>query len=190
MSVRIIISVFCLFSFTYASSQDYEVIDTYDDEFGMRNVGGFLTFRHMLFADDYMLGIEAGGITPSENFTFFGSFDLRPFGKKILNHQSGNLFYQYAEQRFFVGAGVEYLQTMTDKDYGLFAQINANYTWGYYGGTEIPPPKGFVLTPKVGAFWRLSAFIIKAGYAYQDNKQPELENHRLYLAISALLHRK
>lgn len=187
MMARIFINTLFFFSFIFAFAQEYEVEDTYDEVFTARH-SPFLTFRNYLLSEDYLMGLEFGAMNPGRNLSLFASFDLRPFRKKILNHQGGNLFHQHAEQRFFIGIGAEYLKTMKEKNYGVFIQLNGSYTWAYYGGTEVKPPKGFVLNPKTGIFWRFApSFFIKGGYAYQDTKNNEVEKHRLFLAITGLI---
>lgn len=182
--MRILIITFFIFSFTCSQAQEYEPADDFD----ALRYKPFFTFRNMLLSEDYLMGLELGIISPAENLTFFGSFDFRPFRKKIFNYQGGNLYYQNAEQRFFIGAGAEYMHYMNEQNYGVFAQLSGSYTWAYYGGTEVIPPKGFVLNPKAGAFWRFApSFVLKGGYAYQDTKNDRVEAHKLYLALSAII---
>lgn len=186
-TLRLLLNTIFIFSFLTAWAQDVVVKDRYDEFFAPR-YAGHLAFRNVLLSDDYVMGVEGGVISPSRAFTFFGSFDLRPYRKKILNYQGGNLFYQNAEQRFFLGAGVEYHKYVRDKKYGGFVQLNGNYTWGFYGGMEQKPPKGWVLVPRVGAFWKLTRHIyLKGGYAYVDTKNDRVEKHRLYLSVSGIL---
>lgn len=160
--------------------------DRYDEVFGPK-WSGYLSFRNVIAPDDYLLGTEIGVVTPSKKLTFFASFDARPFRKRILNFQGGNLFYQNTEERYFAGMGGEYHWYIESKNYGGFIQVNANYTWGRYGGMELRPPGGFVLVPRVGVFWEFFNHVyLKAGYAYLDTKNNEVDKHRFYLAVSGI----
>lgn len=180
MVPRLFINTIFIFSFLQVAAQGFE-----DNPYHP-----FFTLRNFLLAEDYLLGMEVGAIHPSERVTFFGSFDFRPFRKKVLNHQGGNLFYQNAEQRFFIGAGAEYLHYMPGKNYGVSVQINGNYTWAFYGGTEVKPPHGFVLNPKAGFFWKFAPdLLVKAGYSYQDTMQDRVGKNRLYVAFTGFIKR-
>ena len=180
--LRTVISFFLLFWFLHLTAQN-------NDELYDTGYRPFVTFRNILLADDYLFGLELGAISPAQNLTFFSSFDMRPYRKKLLNYQGGNLFYQNAEQRFFIGLGAEYLQYMREKNYGVFIQLNGNYTWAYYGGTELKPPGGLVLNPKAGFFWNFTPdLFLKGGYAYQDTSNEQADKNRLYVAVSGIIH--
>ena len=185
MKLAFYIILSCLF--IRAWSQDIQVYDRYDAVYGQK-WAGHVAFRNVLLSDDYLLGLEGGVVSPSRKLTFFASFDARPFRKRILNHQGGNLFFQNTEERYFVGLGSEYLFYLPEKNHGLFVHLNGHYTWGIYGGTFVKPPNGWVLTPRIGAFWQFARFgILRGGYAYLDTRNPEVGKHRLYLSISGIL---
>lgn len=147
-----------------------------------------LGIRNHFLVDDYHLGIDFGLMTQKKKFMAFTNFDFRPFRKKVLDFQGNNLFYQYAEQRFFIGGGVEFLIPIPEKNYGVFVQANANYTWAFYGGTEVKPPKGWVLVPRLGFFWAGPGKVyLRLGYGYLDTRNNESEKNQIYLSLSGIL---
>lgn len=138
--------------------------------------------------EDYILGLSIGASTPARNLILFSSFDFRPYRKKIQEKQSGNLYYQYAEQRFFLGLGAEYLYRLNNKNRGVFANLNGNYTWGNYGGTSAKPQKGYHLVPRAGffmSFFKRTTFV-KLGYEYLNTKSEVLE-HRLFFSVVGVI---
>ncbi|MFT6866635.1 MAG: hypothetical protein ACJA08_001470 [Cyclobacteriaceae bacterium] len=147
-----------------------------------------LSFRQSANAEDYILGFSIGASTPQRNLITYASFDFRPYGKKIQEKQSGNFYHQYAEKRFFTGIGVEYLHRLNNKNKGVFANANVNYTWGSYGGTLAKPQQGFNVVPRIGlfmSFFERTTFL-KLGYEYLDTKSDVLE-HRLFFSVVGVI---
>ncbi|MFY0602088.1 MAG: hypothetical protein JXR03_20605 [Cyclobacteriaceae bacterium] len=142
------------------------------------------SIRQSANTEDYILGFTVGASTPQRNTVFYGSFDFRPYRKKIQERQSGNFYHQYGEQRFFTGVGAEHLYRFKNDSRGLFANINGNFTWGDYGGTYAKPQKGWHIVPRVGFFQSFlkSTTFLKIGYEYLDSKSEVLE-HRLFFSL-------
>lgn len=144
--------------------------------------------RQSASTEDYMLGFAIGVSTPERNLIGYGSFDFRPYRKKIQENQYANFYHQYAERRFFTGLGVEYLHRLNDRNRGVFVNLNGNYTWGNYGGTFRKPHKGFNVVPRAGffmSFFQRTTFL-KLGYEYLDTKSNVLE-HRLFFSVVGVI---
>lgn len=185
--VRFCINIFLCFSFLASLSQEIMVKDRYDELYGAKP-GFYLSIRNDLNLEDYCLGMELGLMTKQRNLIFFGAIDARPYRKKVLEYQGNNLFYQYAQERYFAGVGVEYLRDFHDSRMGAFIQANGSYTWGANGGTNEKPPKGWVLVPRVGLYMKvLEMGYFHFGYSYMDAKTARLDKHRLFLAFGGIL---
>ncbi|MEQ8469654.1 MAG: hypothetical protein RIC35_00635 [Marinoscillum sp.] len=185
MRTLFILFTLCLAGHIYA--QEIVVEDRYDEYFGIAPAG-YLSFRNQINLEDYAMGLEFGVINKNRNLVYFGSFDARPYRKRVIRYQGNNLFYQYREERFFIGAGVEYLKRFRQSGLGGFIQVNPEYTWGAYGGSEKKPERGWIITPRIGLYWNPGDFgYFKLGYAYLDSKSYQLDKHRLYLTIAGLL---
>lgn len=182
----------CLIILLAASAcyaQEVVVEDRYDEIFGAKPAA-YLAIRNQINLEDYTLGLEAGMINRKRNLILFGSFDARPYRKKVIEYKGNNLFYQYREERYFLGVGAEYLKGFEGSGFGAFIQLNPQYTWGVYGGTEHRPDKGWVITPRIGLAWHLKGYgFLKLGYAYLDTKTYQLDKHRVYVTIAGLLTR-
>lgn len=186
MPAKTIFFVICFSIFLNGLAQDIKVEDRYDEYF-YEPAAFYISLRNAFHPEDFMLGTEVGIMNAKQTLIFFGSFDARPYRKKISEYQGNNIFYQYAERRYFAGIGAEYLKSIRDLNIGVFIQMNIHYTWGKYGGTYNKPDQGFVITPKMGFYWRFSYNgFFKVGYAYLDTKS-RLEKHRLTLTISGIL---
>lgn len=175
---KIILILLLTFSFS-GMSQQIEYDGIWRPTFSLRQSANL---------DDYLLGFTIGASTPLRNLIVYGSFDFRPYRKKIQEKQSGNFYHQYAEQRFFTGVGLEYLHRLNDKNRGVFLNLNGNYTWGNYGGTYSDPQKGFLITPRVGffmSFFERTTFL-KLGYEYLDSQSEVLE-HRLFFSVVGVI---
>jgi len=188
-AVRLIINTFIGFWFLTAAAQEVVVEDRYDEVFGLKPAF-YLGLRSDLNMEDAALGLEAGIMNKARNLNLFTTFDARPFRKKILEYRGNNVFYQYPEERYFLGLGAEYLQHFEVADLGAFAQLNGVYTWGVYGGTERKPPNGWVAIPRFGLFRKVgdSAFL-KLGYSYFDTKTSKVDRHRVFLSFGGFITR-
>lgn len=176
----------CLFSFLFGTAQG----SNYNNYGSLRNkrVAGYMSVRNDLNAQDYILGTELGAINRKRDLAAFVTFDIRPYRKRILEYRGNNRFYQFREERFFLGAGMEYARRMPTLPIAGFVQANMTYTWGKYGGTEMKPDHGWSLIPRLGVALDLRGYgWLKAGYAHLDAKTYRLEKHRLYVAITGFL---
>lgn len=164
-------------------AQDIEVIDRYDEM--MQNTPAqFLIVRGDIWAQDGYVGLAVGQTNSNRNFSAFINFDARPFRKKVWEYQGNNLYYQYKEERYFVGIGGEILKPIAQGPLEVFGQIDLNYTWGIYGGTDRKPENGFVIVPRVGLTYPLRDYLIlRVGYSHLDAKLQEVSKHKIYLAI-------
>lgn len=179
------INTILLFSFLPGIGQrnDYGGDDLYN-----KRIAGYLSIRNDLNLSDYVLGTELGVVNKNRNITTFLTFDARPYRKGVLEYVGNNQFYQFREERYFLGAGVEYFKGFKRLPLAGFVQANGVYTWGKYGGTEMKPDKGWVVIPRLGLALDLKGHgWLKVGYSYLDAKTYRLEKHRLYIAISGFL---
>lgn len=174
-----------LFSFLSGIAQD----DWLEDQIlPDKTTAVYFSVRNDLNSSDYLLGTEVGVVNRKRNFTSFLTFDARPYRKRILEYRGNNQFYQFREERFFLGAGAEYFKSLKSLPLAAFVQANGAYTWGKYGGTEMKPDQGWVLIPRLGLGLDLKGYgWLKLGYSYLDAKTYRLDKHRLYIAISGFL---
>ncbi|WP_421873635.1 hypothetical protein [Marinoscillum sp.] len=157
------------------------------DEYTPRPAG-YLSLRNDLNHEDYLLGMELGMVNAKRNIVGFVTFDARPYRKKILEYQGNNLFYQWREERFFIGAGAEYFKGFERVPLAGFVQLNGVYTWGRYAGTESRPDNGWEIVPRIGVALDLKGYgWLKMGYSYLDARSYRLSKHHLYLAITGFL---
>lgn len=185
--MRLSFTIIMTISMYSVLAQEIVVEDRYDEYFGY-TPAGYLALRNQVNLQDYTLGLEFGFINKDRNLTFFGNFDARPYRKSVIRYQGNNLFYQFREERYFIGAGAEYYKGFRDSNLGGFIQINPQFTWGAYGGTERKPEKGWVITPRVGVSWNLNDNgFLKVGYAYLDTRNQQLDKHRLTITVARLL---
>ena len=84
--------------------QEIEVEDHYDEFFGKKPALIF-TIRSDANLNDASLGTAVGWMNKSRNWSLFGSFDARPFRRRTLLLEGNNTYYQYREERYFVGGG-------------------------------------------------------------------------------------
>ncbi|MAE82790.1 MAG: hypothetical protein CMB80_08660 [Flammeovirgaceae bacterium] len=176
-----------VFSFLQGIAQDYRY--GYDNsDLRSKRIAGYMSIRNDLNIDDYILGTELGIVSKSRRLTAFATFDARPYRKRILEYRGNNMFYQFREERFFLGAGAEYFKSFKQLPLAAFVQANGVYTWGKYGGTEMKPDQGWVIIPRLGLALDLRGYgWLKLGYSYLDPKSYRLEKHRVYIAISGFL---
>ncbi len=177
----------CLFIFSVAfaaKAQEVIIEDKYNEIFGPKPAFVY-TVRSSFNAEDVNIGLELGRTNAKRNFIYAFSFDARPFRRPLLVYQGGTLYYQFREERYFVGGGAEYSRNFSAKKIGAFAQMGVTYTWGNYGGSDQKPPKGWVLVPRMGLSYKITeSSILKLGYAYIDAKTREMDNHRIFLSYS------
>lgn len=133
--------------------------------------------------EDLIVGISFYPGKMKSNMLGYLSFNWRPGQIKILEHQSGNLYHQYAERRFYLGGGVSQLLPINNS-FGLYGDMNVSYSWGRYGGTYYTPDDGIVLIPGAGFLLRgrNEKSHYKIGYEYMRTFS-YVSAHRLKLAI-------
>ena len=186
-----VIAVFCFAIFSQLNnlfSQDVVVKDRYDEFFGEKPAIS-TSFRSDVNLNDVSLGLTVGWVNPSQNLTFYGSFDARPFRKRLLEYAGNNTFYQYRQERYFFGAGVEYKkQFEEEKPFGAFFDMNISYLTGSYAGTSEKPDNGLIITPRLGLFWKyMPGQNLRVGYSYMDVKADAIEMHRLFISFTSLI---
>ena len=144
--------------------------------------------RNFANTNDYNIGLKvgAGGTrTPLETYLFF---DMRPFKKRVFVSDTGPFLLQLREKRFFIGGGLEYNFISDEKNVGGFVLMNLSYTWANYSGTAIKPKASFIGMPAFGLYFRLSETSnLKLGYSYFDSQSIDVENGKIYLAITTSL---
>lgn len=172
------------------AAQDIVVVDRYDELYGSKRAV-YMSVRGDMNADDGAIGAAIGMINKKRNLAFFSVFDARPFRKNILEYIGNNTYYQYQQERFYIGGGLEYKRAFDNAPFGAFAQINTLYTWGKYGGTLRKPEKGWMLIPRMGVYWQLwEAHSLSFGYAYADPKDANIETHRLYISFNSIFSKR
>ncbi len=174
-----------LFSFIPLFAQGYE-----DDRISWNKSrpAGYLTIRNDLNHQDYILGTELGMVNARRNLAAFITFDARPYRKRILQYQGNNMFFQFREERYFIGAGAEYMRKIKELPLAAFIQLNGLYTWGQYAGTDRKPDQGWEIVPRIGVALDLQSYgWLKVGYTYLDARSYRLDKHRLYIAITGFL---
>lgn len=165
-------------------AQNVQVEDRYDDYFA-KQPSFFIDFRNDIGQRDWTLGMTTGIRSASGKFAGFVNFDARPFRKAITEYQGSNLWYQYQEERYYIGVGGEYLHILPDQRFGPFLQVNVNYTWGTYGGTQVKAENGWVVNPRGGlAYLFGDRNYLKVGYANVNTKNIEQSRHRIFLGVS------
>ena len=179
------IALFSLLFFA-GKAQDLEVEDRYDEWYGQKPAFQ-LAIRNQIHPKDYVLGIEAGIASANRNWLLFGSFDARPYRKRVLRYQGGNQYFQYTEERYYIGLGATYMYTIRQTNKGAFVEVNPSYTWGRYGGSERKPEDGWIIMPKAGFFWKfVNNGFVQLGYSYLDTKNDDFEKHRIYLTLGGI----
>ena len=179
------INIILLFSFLQGFTQDFDY-EYYDEE--EKRIAWYLTLRNNINPSDYILGTEMGLVNKKRNLAAFFTFDARPYRKGVLEYRGNNQFYQFREERYFLGVGAEYTKGFERLPLAGFVQLNGTYTFGKYGGTEMKPNQGWLVVPRFGVALDLKSHgWLKVGYSYLDTKTYRLEKHRLYIAISGFL---
>lgn|GEM_PF-1650305 len=177
-----------LWSMSFISfGQEIKVADRYDEYFGVKDAQSkavYLALRADGNLNDASLGGALGVINEKRNIIFFGSFDARPFRKKTLEYMGRNTFYQFRESRYFIGFGAEYQHTFNDSPYGAFVQINPEYTWGGYAGSNQKATSGWFVAPRVGVFKKVGASTVSLGYAMVNAKNDDIQRNRIYLSFN------
>lgn len=189
-ALRSILLMALLYCGLCCHAQEIVVEDRYDEVFGQKPAL-HLAGRSDLNLDDMSAGAEVGIVNKSGNFNFFGSFDIRPFRKRVLEYAGSNLYYQYREDRFFAGVGSTYMRSFDQSRFGAFLQANINYTWGSYGGTERKPDKGLIIVPRMGLTMMLKGRKhLRFGYSFIDSKSSDFSPHRLSVGFVALFSKR
>lgn len=182
-SLLFLLALSCLQGFAQEYANEYQL-----DNLAEKKLAGYLSIRNDLNTSDYVLGAELGVINKKRNLSTFLTFDARPYRKAVLQYRGNNQFYQFREERYFLGVGAEYFHDLERLPLAAFVQANAAYTWGAYGGTEMKPENGLVLVPRLGLALDLKGYgWLKAGYTYLDTKTYRLDKHRLYIALSIFI---
>ncbi len=187
--MRLIISVLLVLVLSKTFAQEILVEDRYDEFYGIKPAFYF-SGKTDFNSNDLNLGIDFGRINSSKNFVYYLSFDLRPYRKRTLVYQQRNIYYQLIEQRYYVGTGAEYMRPLRESRFGVLAQVNINYTWGSYAGTELKPDNGWLLIPRMGFSYRImERSFIKTGYSFIDSKSNDIEKHRIFISRSNICRR-
>ncbi len=183
--ISVFIWILFLLSVSKIQAQEIKVEDRYDEYFGEKPVFTF-TIRGDLNLNDASLGTTFGW--KKKNFSIFTSVDARPFRKRNLYYVNSNTSYQFWQERYMIGMGVEIKRQFNEeKRLGAFAQLSPTYAWGRYAGTEKKPDHGLILIPRMGLFWSLPGdHYFKLGYAYVDTKTESIDIHRVFLAITLI----
>ena len=173
------------FSFLPLFAQAYQ---DYGNSWNDLRPAGYITIRNDLNHQDYIIGTELGVVNAKRNLAAFITFDARPYRKRILQYQGSNMFFQFREERYFIGAGAEYIKNFKEFPLAAFVQLNGLYTWGQYAGTDRKPDWGWEVVPRIGVALDLRSYgWLKVGYSYLDARSYRLDKHRLFIAISGFL---
>ena len=111
-----------------------------------------LNWRHSVQQKDYLMGFDLGATNRSRNLIGQVVFDFRPYARKVQEFIGNSTFYQYAEKRYVVGAGMEYLQAFQQSNKGVFIGINGVYNFGEYRGLSYRPAQGWSVLPSRDVF--------------------------------------
>lgn len=145
---------------------------------------GYFSIRQSFQPKDYILGFEGGMIEVSKQILLYGSFDVRPFKKRVEEEIANNFYHQYSETRFVAGIGAEWQKFFTARS-GLFVNSTLGYSWGDYKGTIRTARKAFIGIPRLGYIYDTGKFVwLKVGYEYHDTFNDLQGKHRLFFGVN------
>lgn len=183
------LTILILVLFTALNSYAQEV--NHPISYKERKLDFAMGLNNQFLKNDYLLGTTLGVMNANRNFHAYFAFDFRPFRKKILAQQSANYFFQHFEQRFYTGVGAEYFIYRRNKNYGMFIQSTMMHTWAIYGGTEITPPNGLIVVPRLGFMWQVYTHgFLKAGFGFLDDKVDREQNIEFVIQFTGLIKRE
>jgi len=174
------------------NSQEDEIIDllqvndaknNLNPHFNTLSIGPFFDFNFT----DYMNGIQGSILDDKYGVGFNGGFGFRPAANRVLMKESETVSYQYWERRYYFYLGLDKKFDFVSDNIiasGPYLGVSEFFTFGGYRGSDVNPPKKFMIVPAIGWFYSNSVFKTWIGYQYTDYKAPEIKPGRFNVGIS------
>ncbi len=122
------------------------------------NKGDFTTAMHLGFADS------------KYHFALKGGFAIRPAAVKVLVENTGTLYHQYRERRYFFFVELEknfmLFRLNQNVQSGPVLGINELYTFGNYRGSNTRPDPAFITVPRAGWYFSNTWVTVSLNYEY------------------------
>jgi hypothetical protein len=136
---------------------------------------------------DLFVGMSIG-LCPLKNHPLYAKlfFSARPYKMTRFVERSTNSYYQFKEERYVFGIGLDEVIWITDL-FGLFLFGGGGYTSGNFAGTDYESEREYLLTGGGGlfaAFWN-GHVTLRLGYQYI--RIPDVPSNRAYVAMTLFL---
>lgn len=144
-------------------------------------------YRAGFNAHDWMNGLTIGAIDQRFGLQAEAGFSMRFWPMNVLEQDTGNLFWQWKEQRYLVSLYLSrdfILHHKNNKEFGIYAEAGMGYTWGKYTGTTSTPFGNYLLLPAAGITYRPGNWTFRLGYAWQDYQIPDFPKGRGVFSIA------
>lgn len=136
---------------------------------------------------DLFVGMS-GGLRLLRNHPLYATllFSVRPHKMTRFVERSTNSYYQFKEERYVLGIGLDESIWITEL-FGLFLFGGGGHTSGNFAGADYESEGGYLLTGGGGLFvdfWR-GHVTLRLGYQYI--RIPDVPSHRGYMALTLFL---
>ena len=136
---------------------------------------------------DLFVGMS-GGLRLLRNHPLYATlfFSVRPYKMTRFVERSTNSYYQFKEERYVLGIGLDESIWITEL-FGLFLFVSGGHTSGNFAGADYESEGGYLLTGGGGLFvdfWR-GHVTLRLGYQYI--RIPDVPSHRGYMALTLFL---
>lgn len=136
---------------------------------------------------DFFVGMNIG-LRLLRNHPLYAAlfFSARPYKMTRFVERSTNSYYQFKEERYVLGIGLDESIWITDL-FGLFLFVAGGHTSADFAGAAYESEEGYLLTGGGGLFvdfWR-GHVTLRLGYQYI--RIPDVPSHRAYMALTLFL---
>ena len=132
---------------------------------------------------DFYLGADCAFLIYKPAMLYFNAvFYGRPFAKSYFEEAGPHTYYQYKENRFFIGAGFEEIYRFTPS-FGLYASADIALSFSVYGGSDTSGKSYAAPLLGGGVIFTVGYVTFRGGYQYMP--APQAPDHFIGGGIGA-----
>ena len=137
--------------------------------------------------DDFMMGFHLSLLESKYGLVLQTGYKARPAVRSVLYERDSESYYQFWEKRSCLYLGIQKQFVLsgksTDENMGLFAGLNATYTYGSFRGSGKKPEDRIIPVPLAGVFYNYKQLNLGLNYEYMPLKNTNISGHRVNFTL-------